>query len=102
MFTAGEPALNNADVLHGGIVTALLDVASYLAILPALAPGENAVTHDVTASLIRSVPRDAHVHMAGTVVRRGRTLAFLRAEARVDDAVVATAQVTKSIVAVGR
>lgn len=57
VFTVGDTAINNAGVLHGGVVTALLDVASYLAILPALGEDENAVTHDVTASLIRGVPR---------------------------------------------
>jgi acyl-coenzyme A thioesterase PaaI-like protein len=35
----------------------------------------------------------------GTVVRRGRAVAFLRAEATVDGLVVAAAQVTKSVVA---
>lgn len=38
------------------------------------------------------------MRIQGTIVRRGRTLAFLRAEARVEGAVVATAQVTKTLV----
>jgi len=86
------PALNNADVLHGGILTALLDVASYLAVLPLLAAGENAVTHDVTASLVRAVPAAARVHIAGTVLHRARRVVFLRAEATVDGAIVAAGQ----------
>jgi hypothetical protein len=40
-------------VLHGGIVTALFDVACYLALLHHLKPDENEVTHEVTASLMR-------------------------------------------------
>ena len=36
----GPNALNNAGLLHGGIVAALLDVASYLRLLPELADGE--------------------------------------------------------------
>ena len=96
-FAADEPALNNVGVLHGGVVTALLDVACYLALLPHLAPDENAVTHDLTASLVRSVPRGAQVQVTGSVVRRGRTIAFLRADARVDGEVVAAAQVTKTL-----
>lgn len=43
----GPRALNNVGVLHGGIVTALLDVACYLALLPGLAGDEAAVTHDI-------------------------------------------------------
>ena len=98
VFPAGDAALNNVGVLHGGVVTALLDVACYLALLPDLATGENAVTHDVSASLMRPVPRDSQVQVVATVVRRGRSIAFLRAEARVDGAVVAAGQVTKTIV----
>ena len=39
-----------------------------------------------------------HVDLVGTVLRRGRAVAFLRAEATVDGQVVAAAQVTKSVV----
>jgi len=102
VLPVGDAAVNNAEVLHGGIVTALLDVASYLAILPLLDDGRNAVTHDVAASLIRPVPRGAEVHLAGEVVRMGRTLAFLRAQATIGDDVVATAQVSKAIVPTSR
>jgi uncharacterized protein (TIGR00369 family) len=98
VFCADDAALNNVGVLHGGVVTALLDVACYLALLPELADDENAVTHDVTASLMRPVARGAQVQLVGVVVRRGRSIAFLRAEARVAGGVVASAQVTKSIV----
>lgn len=91
-------AVNNASVVHGGIIAALLDVASYLAILPVLAPAQNAVTHDLKASLMRPVPHDAEVRLVGTVLRCGRTLAFLRADATVDGVLVATGQVTKSLV----
>ena len=97
VFSVGDAAVNNAGVLHGGIVTALLDVACYLALLPHLADGENAVTHDVAASLVRPVSRDAQVRVRGEVVRRGRAVAFLRAQADVDGRVVATAQVTKTL-----
>lgn len=99
VLPATGAAVNNAGVVHGGIITALLDVASYLAILPHLEPGQNAVTHDATASLMRPVPAEAEVRLTGTVVRCGRTLAFLRAEATVDEVAVAFGQVTKSLVA---
>ena len=98
VFEVADATLNNAGVLHGGIVTALLDVACYLALLPQLADDENAVTHDVSASLMRPVPHGAQVRVAGTVVRRGRSVVFLRAEATVDGAVVGAGQVTKTMV----
>ncbi len=99
VLPAEEPALNNAGVLHGGVLTALLDVASYLAVLPVLARGENAVTHDLTASLMSPVAPGARVQIAGTILRRGRRVVFLRTEATVGSVVVAAGHVTKTIVA---
>ncbi len=96
----GGEAVNNADVLHGGVLTALLDVACYLAVLPHLGAGENAVTHDVSASILRPVPGGSDVLVTGEVVRIGRTLVFARSEATAAGRPVAFATVTKSRVAV--
>jgi uncharacterized protein (TIGR00369 family) len=97
-FPVGRSAQNQAAVLHGGVVTTLLDTASYLALLPQLSDTEHAVTHDQTVSLLRPVAADARVDVTATVLRRGRAVAFMRAEAVVDGELVATAQVTKSVV----
>jgi uncharacterized protein (TIGR00369 family) len=97
-FPVGPSAQNQAAVLHGGVVTTLLDTACYLALLPQLFDDEHAVTHDLTVSLIRPVAADARVDVVGSVVRRGRAVAFLRADATVYGEVVAAAQVTKSVV----
>jgi len=97
VLPVGPPALNNAGLLHGGIVAALLDVTSYLRLLPELAEDENAVTHDASCSLLRSVGEGARVLLRADLLRRGRTLAFLRSEATVDGDVVAFGQVTKSL-----
>jgi uncharacterized protein (TIGR00369 family) len=97
-FPVGRSAQNQAAVLHGGVVTTLLDTACYLALLPQLSDDEHAVTHDLTVSLIRPVAAEARVDVVGGVVRRGRAVAFLRAEATVEGEVVAAAQVTKSVV----
>ena len=98
-FPVGPSAQNQAGVLHGGVVTTLLDTACYLALLPHLSDEEHAVTHDLTVSLLRPVSADQRVDVVGSVLRRGRAVAFLRAEALVDGQVVAAAQVTKSVVA---
>lgn len=100
-FPVGPSAQNQASVLHGGVVTTLLDTACYLALLPSLGDTEHAVTHDLAASLLRPVAADQRVDVVGSLMRRGRSVAFLRAEALVDGQVVAAAQVTKSIVALG-
>ena len=98
VFPVQDAAVNNLGLLHGGVVTALLDVACYLALLPSLGANEHAVTHDLTVSLIRAVPRGALVQVRGHVVRRGSRIVFLRGEATVDGTVVAVAQVTKSMI----
>jgi uncharacterized protein (TIGR00369 family) len=100
-FPVGPSAQNQVRLLHGGVVTALLDVAAYLALLPLLADDEHAVTHDQSVSLLRPVSADRRVEVRGTVLRRGRAVAFLRAEATVDGTLVATGQVTKTIVPAG-
>ncbi|MCA0143771.1 PaaI family thioesterase [Blastococcus sp. LR1] len=97
-FQVGTASENPAQLLHGGVVYALLDVASFLALMPTLGPGEHAVTHDVAASLLRPVSSGATVDIVGTVLRRGRAVAFLRAEATVDGVLVATGQVTKTVI----
>ena len=97
-FPVAGPAQNQAAVLHGGVVYTLLDVASFLALIPQLGDDEHAVTHDLTVSLLRPVRAEQRVDVVGTVLRRGRAVAFLRAEATVGGEVVAAAQVTKSIV----
>ncbi|MGY2004151.1 PaaI family thioesterase [Blastococcus sp. SYSU DS1024] len=97
-FPVGPAAQNPAGLLHGGVVYALLDVASFLALLPSLGDGEHAVTHDVSASLLRPVGADSTVEVTATVLRRGRAVAFMRAEATVDGVLVATGQVTKTVV----
>ncbi len=99
-FPVAEPAQNQAAVLHGGVVYTLLDVAGFLALLPSLGDGEHAVTHDLSVSLLRPVGAGKRVDVTGSVLRRGRAVAFLRAEASVDGVVVAAAQVTKSVVRV--
>ena len=100
-FPVAGPAQNQAAMLHGGVVYTLLDVASFLALLPHLSDEEHAVTHDLTVSLLRPVSAGARVDVRGTVLRRGRAVAFLRAEATVEGEVVAAAQVTKSVVRAG-
>ncbi len=97
-FPVDGPAQNQAELLHGGVVYTLMDVASFLALLPSLGDGEHAVTHDLTVSLLRPVAAGKRVDVTGVVLRRGRAVAFMRAEATVDGAVVAAAQVTKSVV----
>lgn len=95
---AGPNTLNNVGVVHGGIYYALLDAAAYLAVIPLLRSGENAVTHDIHVSVMRPVAEGETIELFGYVTRRGRTLIFAESEARVEGKLIATARVTKSVV----
>ena len=90
--------LNAADALHGGVIATVLDLAAYLAVLPALSGDEEAVTHGFTASYLAVASPGESLRACGTVLRRSRRLAFLQSELRSDDALLAVATVTKSIV----
>lgn len=98
LLSVTEPSLNQADLLHGGVVTALLDVAAFLALAPDLAAHEHAVTHELSVQLLRPVPAGALLLLRGEVLRRGRRVAFLRAMAHQGTVLVAAAQVTKTVV----
>jgi uncharacterized protein (TIGR00369 family) len=100
-FPVGPPTLNPGGLLHAGVIYSLMDVACFLALSPHLGDDEHAVTHDITVSLLRPVSPDKRVDITGTVLRRGRQVAFMRADAVVDGQVVAAAQVTKSVVRAG-
>jgi uncharacterized protein (TIGR00369 family) len=100
-FPVGPPTLNPVGLLHAGVIYSLLDVACFLALIRHLGDDEHAVTHDLTVSLLRPVSPGKRVDITGTVLRRGRQVAFMRADATVDGQVVAAAQVTKSVVRAG-
>ena len=93
----GPGMVNAAGMFLGGNVYTICDMACYAALLSELPEGENAVTHDIHVSLMRGAKAGDRVVFSGRVIRRGRSIAFMEAEARVGEDVVARATVTKSI-----
>ncbi len=85
--------------LHGGALTALCEVIGFLALAPALSEQQHAVTHDLHVSLMRAVPAGARCDLSARVARLGRTLAFIDVEANVEGQLVASARITKSLIA---
>ncbi len=96
-ITVNENTANPAGMLHGGVAYALCDVVSYAALLPQLAEGEQAVTHDIQVSVMRAARLGDEVEFTGKVEKQGARIAFLDAQACVNGKVVASARVTKSI-----
>jgi len=83
--------------LHGGVLYTLADAVCMLALLPSLDPSQHAVTHDLYVSVMRPVPAGARCELTARVLKLGRSLAFLEATAEVDNRIVASARITKSI-----
>lgn len=90
--------LNAVGALHGGVISTLLDVAAYMALAPELDANEEAITHALFVSYQRPASSGDRLAVRGHVARRSRRLAFVTAELGDDEQVLATAQVTKSIV----
>lgn len=96
-MTVAATMTNPAGMFHGGIVYTLCDVVCYAALLGELGDGESAATHDIHVSVLRAAKLGERVRFTGMVVKRGRDIAFLAAEAHCGDRLLARASVTKSI-----
>jgi uncharacterized protein (TIGR00369 family) len=93
-------ALNALGAPHAGALSTVLELAAYLALLPQLADGEEAVTHQISASYLARAEGGAALIAKGDVLRRTGHLAFVSTSLRQEDRLLAMAQVTKSIFAV--
>jgi len=93
--------LNLGGVVHGGVMYLLLDVAAYSAALTVMPEGFNATTHDLHVSMLRPTREGDVLDLHATVRKQGRTLVFIDVEGTVDGRLVASARVTKSLVALG-
>jgi uncharacterized protein (TIGR00369 family) len=89
--------LNAVDALHGGVIATVLDVAAYLAVVPHLSTGEEAITIAFSASYIAGARPDEQLRAKGSLIRRTRGLAFASAELRSASGLLALANVTKAI-----
>jgi uncharacterized protein (TIGR00369 family) len=88
--------------LHGGALSVLFEVAAFLALAPLLQDSQHAVTHDLHVSLMRPVPTGVRCDLSAHVVRSGRSLAFIEVSAHVEGKQVASARITKSIIAISK
>jgi uncharacterized protein (TIGR00369 family) len=92
-----ERGANAVGAIHGGTLSTLLDVAAYLAVLPHLEEGEEALTHAIAANYMASASLDDTVRASGALLRRTRRMAFMAAELRSETGLLASAMVTKSV-----
>ncbi|MCK5769017.1 PaaI family thioesterase [Algiphilus sp.] len=98
-FTVTDYTVNPAGALHGGVLYTLCDVCAYAALLGVIDDTQEAVTHDLHVSVMSAARLGDEVVVSASVVKRGRSVCFLDVVARVGDRVIATARVTKSLIA---
>lgn len=84
--------------LNGSVMNGLVEVPSFVALVTELAESELPVTSDIFIQHARPMPGDAEYVMEGTLLRRGRTMAWTDVTVSVDDKPVTYARITKTIV----
>lgn len=90
----GPQHTNNRGVAHGGVVSSLLDSAMGAAVISAIPKDWWCATTGLAIQFLAGA-REGTITASGTVTRRGRSIAFVRGEARDPaGALIATAQGT--------
>lgn len=97
-ITVNAANANPNGMLHGGVIYALCDVSAYIALLGILPPHVEAVTHDIHVSVLRPVPVSKKVDFNAEVIKPGKRICFIDSTATVENTVIATAKVTKSLI----
>lgn len=98
--TVSRNTVNPAGVFHGGVAYMLCDICAYAGLLSLIDDKTEAVTHDIHVSVMQSARRGDVVDFNSSVVRLGKRLCFIDVTASVAGKVIATARVTKSLLAV--
>ena len=83
-------------IVHGGMVTTLLDTAMGGACWATLADDESFLTADLRTEFLRSA-RPGTLRAVGTVVQRNRRVAFCAADLFQDGQLIATSRCTQII-----
>ncbi|HYI00986.1 PaaI family thioesterase [Hyalangium sp.] len=93
----GEAVQNLNGVLHGGAVATLVDVVGTLAIMSADRDHRPGVSTDLNVSWLAPAPGGSTVLVEASVLKSGRTLAFVQVDIRRenDGVMVAQGRMTK-------
>jgi uncharacterized protein (TIGR00369 family) len=85
--------------LNGSVMNGLLELPSFVALLPELERGQLPVTNDIFVQHLRALPGDVDYRLEGHVLRRGKAMAWTEARALVSGKPVSLARITKTLVA---
>lgn len=96
-FSAQGDMLVFGKYVHGGVLNGLLEPPALLALLGDMGQDETAMTVDIHLQHLRSIQAGERVIMAGSLLRRGKSLAFCEVSASVEGTLCTTARITKAI-----
>lgn len=102
-YQVNDMSSNIQGMLHGGVVTAMHDVAVFCAVASLLPAEKHAVTAETHVSILRPANRGEAIVVRAKVDRLGRTLAFMRSDtfavgADGRERLIATGSLTKAVV----
>lgn len=83
--------------MNGGVVTSLVEVPSFIALLTTISENDLPVTNDIFLQHMRPLPGDATYEMVGKLIRRGKTMAWTEVDVNVNGVTVSIARITKTI-----
>lgn len=83
--------------LNGGVVSSLVEVPAFLALLPSLREGELPVTNDIFVQHLRPLPGNRTYELTGTLLRRGKGMAWCDVVVHAEGKDVSLARITKTI-----
>lgn len=99
-ITVDDNTVNPAGVFHGGVMYLLCDVCAYAGLLSVLESAQEAVTHDIHVSVMTTAKAGDVVTFSSRPAKIGRSIAFIDVEARVGASIIASARVTKTLMAI--
>jgi acyl-coenzyme A thioesterase PaaI-like protein len=83
--------------LNGSVINGVLEMPSFVALLTELEEGCLPVTNDFFLQHVRPLPGAVDYELVGSVLRKGKTMAWTEATALVDGKPVSYARITKSL-----
>jgi uncharacterized protein (TIGR00369 family) len=96
-FAIRDEMLTPWRTLNGGVVSSLVEVPSFVALLPTIGDDELPVTNDVFVQHVRPLPGDVAYEMTGRLLRRGRTMAWTEVTVEAAGEPVTLARITKTV-----
>ncbi|RAH98241.1 phenylacetic acid degradation protein [Acuticoccus sediminis] len=94
VLTPGDPHLRPGGIVSGPALMTLADAAAYAALLSLTAEAKMAVTTNLNISFLRAGAPGAPIRLVATVVKPGRRLSVIVAEAFAGDALLAHCTMT--------